>query len=285
MTAIVDSLFAPNFAIHANGDREGFEPRYVEWDRMAPGRQIVDHGPVWWTDGHTPKVRRPGMQITLLLEPEQLHPENYAAVGNAVEDGFIDHIFTHQPQHFEGAPEITHLYPLGGTRIHESDWRLHEKSRSISCIASPKRGLPGHALRHEAIAALGSHVDAYGPDYDQATVRSKLNGLAPYRFSIVTECVDTGVMLSEHLLDCFLTGTIPIYWGNASAVEVWGFSRRGVWYVNDLESIKSAVYVIEAMNPEMMYEERLQAVRYNFERAHEYTCPEDWLFRHYQELF
>lgn len=302
MTYIADSLFKPHKAIHANGDRAGFDPAHVSWDRdwwdedtLRPKREV---NVLWSTDGHVmhvPKYERPHLtSVHLLLEPSDIHPENYRAASEELGNG-IDHLFTHQPQYFGDDWEkdpLIHVYPLGGTMIHESDWRIWEdKQPKVSIIASDKQGLPGHSIRHAVAGEFSGHpaVHTYGPSYRPVGLNRhgyyhKLPTLAPYMFSLAAECVDTGYILSEHVLDCFLTGTMPIYWGPRGALEYWGFDPLGVLQAKYKEGLIGCVQ--QAIDQgSMLYDSRIEAIRRNFVRAHEYTCTEDWLWRHHPDLF
>lgn len=306
-TYIADSLFRPRPAIHANGDRHSFVPANVQWDsnwwdddRDAP---LLSVRSIWYTDGHVPDFSTsPGQRgriktIGLLLQPAEFDYGNYRAAEEALTRGDLDVLFTHDPGYF-GTTDEDHrfrVYPLGGTRIHESDWRLWEKSLSVSAIASRKRGLPGHWMRHEVISAFLGYPRfyAFGPDYSPLPHvldlqgkqwESKLPALASYMFSVAIEPTDAGYFLSEHVLDCFLTGTMPIYWGPPDALKHWGFDEQGVLrgrYKDDMMTC-----VREALDRgSRLYEERWEAIQHNFIRAHEFTCPEDWLFREHTELF
>lgn len=106
------------------------------------------------------------------------------------------------------------LFPLGSTWV--GDWRELDltKTKACSLIASAKRSLEGHQLRH-AIAdharGTGLDVDVMGGGYQPFALKS--DGLAPYRFSIVIENVREPNYFTEKLVDAVLCKTIPIYWG------------------------------------------------------------------------
>lgn len=303
MTALSDSLFKPRPAIHANGDRYNFRPAHVSWDRdwfeeFGPKDQVRN---IWYTDGHVPHLppdeRKGIVTIGLLLEPPDIHPENYRAAYSAMEKKHLDYLFTHQPHEFETLPQFgpgpgsVHVYPLGGTTIHESDWRIWEKKPAVSGIASEKRGLDGHWLRHEVIFAFQGtkNFDAYGPNYtpvplNDAGFYRKLWALQGYAYSLAIEPVNTGLVLSEHVLDCFLTGTVPIYWGPPNALRYWGFDELGVMRATRKEGIIRCVEMALSSGMEG-YEARRAAIERNFIRAHEFTSTEDWLYRNYPEFF
>lgn len=89
-----------------------------------------------------------------------------------------------------------------------------EKSRPASIIASDRRSLEGHRLRHrivDEIRARGLDVDVMGRGY--RPFERKWEGLAPYRYSVVIENARERHYISEKLIDACLCRTIPIYWG------------------------------------------------------------------------
>ena len=88
------------------------------------------------------------------------------------------------------------------------------KDRDLSLIASAKRALPGHRLRHAVatrLAAEGIACDVMGGGY--RPFADKHEGLARYRFSVVIENVRQRGYFTEKLIDAILCRTIPIYWG------------------------------------------------------------------------
>lgn len=101
------------------------------------------------------------------------------------------------------------------------------KARLCSLIASQKRDLPGHRLRHRIADRVRSEslaVDLMGRAY--APFERKEEGLAPYRFSVVIENSREPCYISEKLIDAALCRTIPIYWG-APDVAQW-FNPAGI---------------------------------------------------------
>lgn len=78
-------------------------------------------------------------------------------------------------------------------------------------IYSEKTSTVGHKLRHK-IAKEFPQVDLYGRG-SPAPINLKEEALVDYRFSIVIENSRIDNYFTEKLVDCFLTGTVPIYWG------------------------------------------------------------------------
>lgn len=281
-TAIYDSAFVWGAdALHANGDRAGARPSHVKWIGMTSNLgPYKEKQPVWFTDSYlhqTHLAQGGGKRVGWILEPFDLHPENYATAQDALDRDRLDVLITSDPDRFDTDKDVR-LYAHGGTRIHSSDWLVWHKSKMVSIVASPKRSLPGHAMRHAAIVRLNDKIDAYGSDYEPST--SKLDALAPYRFSVAIENVRRPFWFTEALIDCFLTGTVPIYWGTDRLVK-WGFDPRGVIECDSLNDVVQAVEHLAVSD----YNYRLPFIERNLLAALKYTCTEDWMWRQWPELF
>ena len=122
-------------------------------------------------------------------------------------------VLTFHDDLLQGIPNAVFL-PYGVTMV--PDWRDLdvEKTKSCSLIASAKRDLPGHQLRHSVIdwvRETGADVDIMGRGYTPFDHKS--DGLTPYRYSVVIENVRERNYFSEKLTDAILCSTVPIYWG------------------------------------------------------------------------
>lgn len=91
-----------------------------------------------------------------------------------------------------------------------------KKYFDISCIASTKRDLPGHSERFKFVHQLESSslaIDVYGRGRSRELIEGKAQGLLPYRYSIAIENTSHNDYFTEKVMDCWLTGTVPIYFG------------------------------------------------------------------------
>lgn len=144
-----------------------------------------------------------------------------------------------------------------------------EKKRHMSLIASAKRQLPGHRLRHEIadwIAESGNQVDLLGRAH--RPIELKQDGLAPYRFSVVIEnCREPGYF-SEKLMDCLLCRTVPIYWGAPDIAEF--FNVEGMIICENAKDIRHAVASLGQGD----YERLALYMEENFQRALSYRNQE-----------
>jgi len=103
----------------------------------------------------------------------------------------------------------------------------YEKTKAVSFIGSiehPRQG--GYVLRQDVAQALQrrNDIDCYGKGINP--IESKLAALQDYRFSIAMENVREDYYYTEKIIDCFLTETVPIYWGCPSISSV--FDSRGI---------------------------------------------------------
>ena len=121
------------------------------------------------------------------------------------------------------------------------------KTRSCSIISSGKTDLVGHKLRHQVIAWLRLRdydIDVLGRGYKPFEHKQK--GLLPYTYSVIIENVQEPDYFTEKLLDCFICGTIPIYWG-ASNISHY-FNTDGMIICNDLAELQGAIEVLFISN-------------------------------------
>lgn len=138
---------------------------------------------------------------------------------------------------------------------------LKQKTKLISIISSNKNITSGHKIRHRCIQELKKlkyEVSLYGSGYNY--IESKNKGLDDYCFSITIENSKVNGYFTEKILDCFLTGTIPIYWGDPSIGEI--FDINGIIILNSLDDILNINFE--------MYEKMLPYVIKNYEIAKKY---------------
>jgi len=163
-------------------------------------------------------------------------------------------------------------YPYGTTWIHDGERAVYTKTKNLSIIASDKRFTHGQCIRHEVVARFRTKIDGvFGRGYQP--IEHKVEGLAPYRYSITVENCNINSYFSEKLIDCFMTGTIPIYWGFGKVTDF--FDTRGVLTFSSPEEL---AFILDRISPED-YESRIDAVRDNFQRALEYLSFEKHLWK------
>ena len=189
----------------------------------------------------------------------------------------FDRVLTFEQKLLETLPHAR-FSPLGGCWIMRDYWGVHPKSKDLSIIASGKRDMVGQQLRHHIIQKHGSSFDAIlGRGY--LAIRSKIEGLREYRYSVTVENCRQNFYFSEKIIDCFVTGTVPIYWGCPSIALF--FDKEGII---TFEHPRDLGLILEQIGPED-YERRLPAIERNFELAKRYVCPEVYVWENIHDLF
>lgn len=262
---------------HAFGISWYHKPSYFEWSReKVPNQNEL----LWFTDAEILKhkeVNHKG-KIAWLIETSAIEPYLYEYVLNNLED--FDYVLTHDEAFLMKLGNKGRWYPFGGCWLKSEDQRIYTKSifNIPSIIASNKQITEGHRLRHEIIRDMPQNLNLYGHGYNP--IEYKLPALASYAFSVTIEN-DRG-WFTEKLIDCFRTGTVPIYWGKVGTCRF--FDLRGILICNDLESLKSEIKRVE-QGGESLYNWMLPYVIKNYHLARQYCIAEDWIFEHYPELF
>lgn len=157
--------------------------------------------------------------------------------------------------------------PLGGCWISPEHRRVHHKTRDVSIIASAKSDMQGQRLRHDVIRRFGSRLDEV-TGHGYRPIADKMEALGPFRFSIVIENCRSNFYFSEKLVDCLVTGTIPIYWG-CPAIGRY-FDPDGLLTFKTLDELDELLARVN----ERTWLDRLPAVRRNLDLALQHAQPE-----------
>ena len=94
------------------------------------------------------------------------------------------------------------------------------KTERLSWITSDRSVLPGHKKRLRFLEALRRArvpFDLYGKGFDP--IEDKFSALGAYRYSIAVENYSGPDYWTEKLADCFLSWTMPIYFGCTNLAE------------------------------------------------------------------
>ena len=151
--------------------------------------------------------------------------------------------------------------PLGGAWVDPVE-AGNKKSKLCSLIASGKNDLPGHRLRHH-IAQSSKNIDLYGRAYK--SVSNKSEALNDYAFSVCIENVSVPGYFTEKLIDCFLTKTVPVYYGDPHIGRV--FDEKGILNVQAIDDLNF-----------QKYDSMINHVNKNFEIALKLKSTDDNVF-------
>ncbi len=208
-------------------------------------------------------------KVALILEPRCINRAAY----QQIEYGdwrLFEYVLTHDMELMKKIPNAR-SYMFGGCWIEEKRQEVYAKTKNVSIIASAKKQTIGHMMRHEAIEKYGSMIDGvFGRGYTE--IANKLEGLKDYRFSIAIENEKRDTWITEKVIDCFRTGTIPIYYGTDQIREY--YDEEGIMFFNNIEELEDC---LKRATPEY-YNSQLRAVEKNFNLSKLARIPEDALW-------
>tara|TARA_B100000287_G_C20601388_1_gene768233 strand:- start:418 stop:1497 length:1080 start_codon:yes stop_codon:yes gene_type:complete len=130
-----------------------------------------------------------------------------------------------------------------------------------SCITTNKAFLPGHVTRLNFVKNIQNKVDLYGRGIRE--IPSKLDALHNYAFSVAIEnnTSKNDYYFTEKLLECFITGTVPIYHGCPNIDKF--FDTRGVLTFSTQEELDN---ILDSLSEEK-YNSMLEYVNHNFNKC------------------
>jgi len=255
-------------------DNNFFSEKYPErpnpyfnwiWDR-----ELVDSNITVFSDSYVREVEKSNSRIKIawLIEPPVINSYIYEYASKNL--NLFDRVFTFDEDLLKLGDNVIY-YPYGTTWIGEGDRKVYDKTKLISAIFSDKAMTEGHSLRHSIYASYRDALDFFGA-INNNRIDNKIDGHRDYAFSIVVENWDGNSYFSEKLLDCLLTGSIPIYYGFPKFNSV--FDPNGFIYFTEFNQLKD---IIPPINMDQ-YKSRLDAVKNNFEIAKEYISLEKSLW-------
>lgn len=191
---------------------------------------------------------------------------NYAFLANVYKK-----IFTHDESLLQ-LDEIFTYNPPASNKYWVKDLRPKAKTQLINMISSGKSVCEGHMFRNSIanfISRNYSEVMIYGREF--RPVEEKEDVLSNVMFSIAIENCQYDTYYTEKLMDCFVTKSIPIYFGSRT-IDRW-FNEEGIIRIDEQEGIRC----IERVSPDLYYS-KLDAIEDNFERALIHKMADDHLY-------
>lgn len=159
------------------------------------------------------------------------------------------YIFTHDKELLERSKPFVGLLKgtnwVEGVGLRES----YEKIKLLSFIGAVHPGQKGgHGFRNKVVEKLLNNpkLDCFGKGIRE--IDSKITGLADYAFSIAMENRQQDYYFTEKINDCFLTDTVPIYWGCPSIDRF--FDKRGILTFNTIDELLG---IIDSLTMDLYY--------------------------------
>lgn len=255
-----------------NGDLKILS-KYINWDRDNI------HNICFHTDNYISRhvEKNNSINVAWIIEPKSISEHLYNI--KFTDWNKFDYVLSHNKEFinllYNSCGVQSYWYAFGGCWIYEEDRKVYDKTKNLSVICSDKRTTVGHKLRHKIINMYKSHFsDISGRGYN--TIHYKLQSLREYRFSLVIENDNTDDFFSEKIIDCFVTGTIPIYWGTKN-IEKY-FDLNGLIKIENEEDFANVIPLLT----EEYYYSKLESINKNFYLSQNYVNMEDWIYLNYK---
>ena len=274
-------LLCDTFIHLTNGNKgyttHGKESKYIKWIHEGEGKQQITFNNLSSSDEtfYVDRFVPTGLQDKVSRKKYAIILECCWLVQPLIDDikNKLDVYLNEYDKIFTWSEELVNLdericwIPGSGSWIREP--QIYPKSELVSIIASNKSHLEGHQQRLHMIDQLKEYAPLLGRGFNE--IEFKEEALANYMFSVAIENADN--WFTEKLLDCFLTGTIPIYYGTPS-VGKW-FNTDGIIFLED-------GFDIESLSKDL-YLSKIDAIKENFEKAKEMEVVEDFIWETYFE--
>ncbi len=230
--------------------------------------------------------RRCKYKVLVLIEPPEILDKTEYFIQHRNQ---FDLILAWNEDVLNKCPNARQPIILGGCWIDHEDLKNKwasgvRKTNEVSYIMSNKRLAPGHELRWQIwneyenanrIMGKGESfrfqkyltIAANGNDPRIGQFKNILFEKALYHIAI--ENVARPNWITEKVIDCFATKTIPIYYGAPNIGQY--FNPDGIIQINSLEDLKIQLSNLTTS----FYDHRLDAIEENYEKAKQYFSWDD----------
>jgi len=256
---IIDNLFS-----HAHSSSWYNKPKLFEWVRgIGDDHVILTDNSLTMVDSIV-GVKKYGW----LLESPKITPHAYEFIKNNYNK--FDNVFTFSKELLDLSDKFV-LIPVGGCWIKDEERVIHNKTKNLSIILSAKKNTEGHKLRHSIVSSnVFNEIDIFG--YNNP-IENKITALKAYRFSIIIENTKSDYYFTEKLIDCLITGTIPIYWGCPSISDF--FDINGMITFNDIDELLN----VKNYLTEELYNSKIEHINNNYQLAKNYLVADDLIYK------
>lgn len=267
---LFDKSFAHSLRVLGHDACTCIKPTKVKWVRNL----MEFDGITVFTDSYIDKISlidrvKSKLKVAWLIEPKAILPRIYKDIKKT--EYKFDYIFTHCKELLNRDKKYLKCLH-GSSQVEKEKWGIYKKEKLVSLICSKKKTTIGQKLRHKIKPKLGKkhHIDYWGRAYKE--FKHHCIPLKDYYFSIAIENSKVDNYFTEKIIEPFLLGTIPIYWGAPNIDEY--FNMDGIIPFNSLEQLDNILSNV--ISPSYYYK-HIEAVRDNFERAKKMSCTDDML--------
>ena len=252
---------------HLTGGNKGYsvhgkESKYVEWVRDN------SIGETFYVDDTISQAFNDtigGKKYAWILESKYIKSRIVDDVERNLQDylNTFDVIFTHNQQLLKLDSKFKWC-PAQGFWIQEP--KIYKKTKMISMISSNKSMTEGQRLRLRWLEMIGDQIDVYGRGINEISLKEE--GLCDYMFSVVVENGFYESYFTEKILDCFASGTIPVYMGSSDIGNY--FNSEGIIPLTEEFDVSEDIYY-----------DKMEAIKDNLERVRQYEILEDFIYLNY----
>jgi len=252
---------------HLTGGNKGYsvhgkESKYVEWVRDN------SIGETFYVDDTISQAFNDtigGKKYAWILESKYIKSRIVEDVERNLQDylNTFDVIFTHNQQLLKLDSKFKWC-PAQGCWIQEP--KIYKKTKMISMISSNKSMTEGQRLRLRWLEMIGDQIDVYGRGINEISLKEE--GLCDYMFSVVVENGFYESYFTEKILDCFASGTIPVYMGSSDIGNY--FNSEGIIPLTEEFDVSEDIYY-----------DKMEAIKDNLERVRQYEILEDFIYLNY----
>lgn len=242
------------------------KPKKIKWIKS----EMSHDGITIFTDSYVldPIVDQVNSKIKIfwLMEPPAINNSTYENIVK-IEDKF-DYILTYDENLLKRSDKYI-KYIVGQTRIDIPN--IYPKSKFISMIASNKRMSVGHRYRHEIASFLHNKYDVHMWGSGYKGFNDKMQPLADYYFTISVMNCKMNNYFTEVLVDNFMCGTVPIFWGCPNIDEY--FDINGIITFDTIEELD---YILKNLTIDD-YHNRMESIKNNLITAEKYNLTDDYI--------
>jgi hypothetical protein len=204
-----------------------------------------------------------------LLEPPSIMPHTYSFVESNIH--LFKGVFSHNKD-FVDRVSIAQWYPWGSYYIPRHLHAIYPKTKNVSIVASAKNFTHGHKARHEVVSRFSNLIDDIKCG---DPVEPKFKWHKDHRYSIAIENKNIRGYFTEKIIDCFRTGTIPIYMGDQGVAD--HFDPNGIIF---FDSVSDLEFILPICNKDL-YESKMNAIKHNYVVAEKFLYPWKYIKENY----
>ena len=243
----------------------GMEPKYMEWVKGSQSAPISIY-----IDFAIPQPKNPTKKnYGWLCESKTIIGNLYDWCANNInylKSNFIS-VFTHDVE----LASLSDIFVLTqcSAKSFFTHGEIYKKTKLVSMIASSKRMCAEHIYRQQVISKYSNQCDHFGRGYNEIT--NKEDGLKDYCFSFALENATYSNMFTEKITDCFMTGTIPIYYGIKNIGDY--FNPDGIITLTDNFKIEELSFDL--------YKSKSKSVEENLRLSMDLLLAEDYICKNF----